>query len=154
MGLRERINDSLKEAMKAKEQKRVGTLRLINAALKDKDIAARTETSRDLLGDDDILSLMAKMIKQREDSIAAYVAGNRPELAAAEQDEIAVIREFMPKQMSLDEAKAAIAAVIAEIGAASIKDMGKVMSALKERYAGQMDFGKASGQVKDALSGK
>jgi len=152
MGLRERINDSLKEAMKAKDARRVGTLRLMNAALKDKDIAARTETSRELLGDDDILSLLAKMIKQREDSIAAYVAGNRPELAQAEQDEIAVIREFMPKQMSLDEAKIAIAAVIAEIGAASIKDMGKVMSALKERYAGQMDFGKASGQVKDALS--
>ena len=154
MGLRERINDSLKEAMKAKEQKRVGTLRLINAALKDKDIAARTETSRDLLGDDDILSLMAKMIKQREDSIAAYEAGNRPELAQAERDEIAIIREFMPKQMGADEAKAAIAAVIAETGAASIKDMGKVMSALKERYAGQMDFGKASGQVKDALTAK
>ncbi len=100
MGLRERINDSLKEAMKAKDARRVGTLRLINAALKDRDIAARTETSRDLLGDDDILSLLAKMIKQREDSITAYVAGNRPELAQAEQDEIAVIREFMPKQMS------------------------------------------------------
>ena len=153
MGLREQINDSLKEAMKAKDARRVGTLRLINAALKDKDIAARTETSRELLGDDDILSLMAKMIKQREDSIAAYVAGNRPELAQAERDEIAVIREFMPKQMSADEAKAAITAVIAEVGASSIKDMGKVMSALKERYAGQMDFGKASGQVKDALSG-
>ena len=154
MGLRETINDSLKEAMKAKDQKRVGTLRLINAALKDKDIAARTETSRELLGDDEILSLLAKMIKQREDSIAAYEAGNRPELAQAERDEIAIIREFMPKQMGADEAKAAIAAVIAETGAASIKDMGKVMSALKERYAGQMDFGKASGQVKDALTAK
>ncbi len=154
MSLRETINDSLKEAMKAKDQKRVGTLRLINAALKDKDIAARTETSRELLGDDEILSLLAKMIKQREDSIAAYEAGNRPELAQAERDEIAIIREFMPKQMGADEAKAAIAAVIAETGAASIKDMGKVMSALKERYAGQMDFGKASGQVKDALTAK
>ena len=154
MGLREQINDSLKEAMKAKDARRVGTLRLVNAALKDKDIAARTETSRELLGDDDILSLLAKMIKQREDSIQAYVAGNRPELAQAERDEIAVIREFMPKQMSLDEAKAAIASVIADVGASSIKDMGKVMSALKERYAGQMDFGKASGQVKELLSGK
>ncbi len=139
MGLRERINDSLKEAMKAKDARRVGTLRLVNAALKDKDIAARTETSRELLGDDEILSLLAKMIKQREDSITAYDAGNRPELAQAERDEIAVIREFMPKQMDADEAKAAIAAVIAEVGAASVKDMGKVMSALKERYAGQMD---------------
>jgi len=154
MGLRERINDSLKEAMKAKDQKRVGTLRLVNAALKDRDIAARTETSRELLGDDEILSLLAKMIKQREDSITAYEAGNRPELAAAERDEIAVIREFMPKQMSVEESKAAIAKVIGEVGAASIKDMGKVMAALKERFAGQMDFGKASGAVKEALSGK
>jgi uncharacterized protein YqeY len=152
MGLREQINDSLKEAMKARDQKRVNTLRLMNAKLKDSDIAARTEASRDLLGDDEILSMLAKMIKQREDSITAYEAGNRPELAAAEQGEIAVIREFMPKQMSLDEAKTAIAAVIAETGAASVKDMGKVMNALKERYAGQMDFGKASGQVKDALT--
>ncbi len=100
MGLREQINDSLKEAMKAKDAKRVGTLRLINAALKDRDIAARTADSRELLGDDEILSLMAKMIKQREDSIAAYDAGNRPELAQGERDEIAVIREFMPKQMN------------------------------------------------------
>ena len=154
MGLREQINDSLKEAMKAKNQKRVGTLRLVNAALKDKDIAARTETSRELLGDDEILSLLAKMIKQREDSIQAYEAGNRPELAAAERDEIGVIREFMPKQMSADEMKSAIAKVIAELGAASIKDMGKVMNALKERFAGQMDFGKASGAVKEALTAK
>jgi len=154
MGLREQINDSLKEAMKARDQKRVGTLRLVNAALKDKDIAARTETSRELLGDDEILSLLAKMIKQREDSIQAYEAGNRPELAAAEKDEIAIIREFMPKQMSADEAKAAIAKAIADVGASSIKDMGKVMAALKERFAGQMDFGKASGTVKDALSAK
>jgi hypothetical protein len=154
MGLREQINDSLKEAMKARDQKRVGTLRLVNAALKDKDIAARTETSRELLGDDEILSLLAKMIKQREDSIAAYEAGKRPELAAAEQDEIVIIREFMPKQMSAEESKAAIAKVIADVGASSIKDMGKVMAALKERFAGQMDFGKASGAVKDALSAK
>jgi uncharacterized protein len=152
MGLREEINDSLKEAMKAKDQKRVGTLRLVNAALKDKDIAARTETSRELLGDDEILSLLAKMIKQREDSIQAYEAGKRPELAAAERDEIAIIRDFMPKQMSEAEAKAAIVKVIGELGATSIKDMGKVMAALKERFAGQMDFGKASGAVKEALT--
>jgi len=154
MGLRERINDSLKEAMKAKDQKRVGTLRLVNAALKDRDIAARTETSRELLGDDEILSLLAKMIKQREDSIAAYEAGKRPELADAERAEIAVIREFMPKQMSAQESKAAIAKVIADVGASSIKDMGKVMATLKERFAGQMDFAKASGAVKEALSAK
>ena len=154
MGLREQINDQVKEAMKAKDQKRLGTLRLINAAIKDRDIAARTETSRDLLSDDDLLGLLAKMIKQREDSIAAYDAGNRPELAQGERDEIAVIREFMPKQMSAEESQAAIAKVIAETGAASVKDMGKVMSALKERYQGQMDFGKASATVKTLLTPK
>jgi len=154
MGLREQINDSLKEAMKAKDQKRVGTLRLVNAALKDRDIAARTETSRELLGDDEILSLLAKMIKQREDSIAAYEAGKRPELADAERAEIAVIRAFMPKQMSPEETKEAIAKVIADLGASSIKDMGKVMATLKERFAGQIDFAKASGAVKDALNAK
>ena len=154
MGLRETINDSVKEAMKAKDAKRLGTLRLINAAIKDRDIAARTADSRDLLGDDDILGLLAKMIKQREDSVAAFVTGNRPELAQNERDEIAIIREFMPKQMSADETKTAIAAVIAEVGAASIKDMGKVMATLKERFAGQMDFGKASAGVKEALTPK
>ena len=154
MGLREQLGDAVKEAMKAKDQKRVGTLRLINAALKDRDIAARTETSRDLLGDDEILSLLAKMIKQREDSVAAYEAGKRPELAEAERNEIAIIREFMPKQMDAAEAEAAIGKVIAETGASSVKDMGKVMAALKERYAGQMDFGKASGTVKTLLTPK
>jgi uncharacterized protein YqeY len=154
MGLREQINDSVKEAMKAKDAKRLGTLRMINAAIKDRDIAARTADSRDLLADDDLLGLFAKMIKQREDSIAAFDAGNRPEMAQNERDEIAIIREFMPKQMGADEAKAAIAAVIADVGAASIKDMGKVMNALKERYAGQMDFGKASGAVKELLTPK
>ena len=154
MGLREQINDSLKAAMKARDQKRVDALRLVNAALKDKDIAARTETSRELLGDDEILSLLAKMIKQREDSIAAYEAGNRPELAAAERAEIVVIREFMPRQMSAEESKAAIAKVIGDVGASSIKDMGKVMAALKERFAGQMDFARASGAVKDVLNSK
>jgi len=154
MGLRERINDSVKDAMKAKDQKRLGTLRLINAAIKDRDIAARTADSRDLSSDDDVLGLLAKMIKQREDSITAYDAGNRPELAQNEKDEIAIIREFMPKQMSAEESQAAIAAVIGEVGATSIKDMGKVMNALKERYAGQIDFGKASGTVKTLLTPK
>ena len=154
MGLREQINDSVKDAMKAKDQKRLGTLRLINAAIKDRDIAARSETSRDLLGDDDILGLLAKMIKQREDSIAAYKAGNREDLVANEEAEIAIIREFMPKQMSAEETQAAITHVIGAVGATSIKDMGKVMNALKERYAGQMDFGKASGAVKTLLTPK
>jgi len=152
MGLRERFNEQLKEAMKAKDAKRVSTLRMVNAALKDKDIAARTETSREGISDDDVLGLLAKMIKQREESAEAFDKGGRPELAANERDEIAIIREFMPKQMSPEEARAATQAIIAEVGAASMKDMGKVMAALKERYAGQMDFAKASGTVKDLLS--
>jgi uncharacterized protein YqeY len=153
MALRDDINTAVKEAMKAKDQKRLGTLRLINAAIKDRDIAARTADSRELSSDDDLLGLLAKMIKQREDSVAAYESGGRPELAQNERDEIAIIREFMPKQMDEAEAKAAIAAIVSEVGATSVKDMGKVMAALKQRYSGQMDFGKASAQVKAALGG-
>lgn len=154
MSLRAQLNDAMKEAMKAKDAKRLATVRLILAALKDRDIAARTETSKDLVGDDDILTLLAKMIKQREESAAVYRQGGRPELAENEEGEIVVIRTFMPKQMDEAEMKAALQAVIAETGAASIKDMGKVMAVLKERYAGQMDFSKASAATKDALSGK
>jgi uncharacterized protein YqeY len=154
MSLRQKMTDAMKEAMKAKDAKRLATVRLMLAALKDRDIAARSETSRELLGDDEILSLLAKMIKQREESAAVYLQGGRPELADNEKAEIAIIREFMPRQMDEAEAKAAIAAVVAELGATSVKDMGKVMSALKERYAGQMDFGRASGQVKEALTPK
>ena len=154
MSLRARLNDAMKDAMKAKDAKRLATVRMMLAALKDKDIAARSETSRDLLGDDEILGLLAKMIKQREESAAAYDTGNRPELAASEREEIAIIRSFMPRQMSADETKAAASAVIAETGAAAMKDMGKVMAVLKERYAGQMDFAKASGTVKELLSAK
>lgn len=152
MALRDRFNSELKEAMKAKDAKRVSTLRMVLAALKDKDIAARTETSREGIGEDDVLSLLAKMIKQREESAAAFEQGGRPELAAAEREEIVIIATFMPKQMSADEMKSVIAAVIAETGAASVKDMGKVMAALKGRYAGQMDFAKASALVKELLS--
>ncbi|HEU4548593.1 MAG TPA: GatB/YqeY domain-containing protein [Rhizomicrobium sp.] len=151
MSLRQQLNDAMKEAMKAKDAKRLATVRLVLAALKDRDIAARSETSRELLGDDEILGLMAKMIKQREESAAAYDAGKRPELAAGEREEIAIIRSFMPKQMDEAETDAAIKAVIAEVGASSIKDMGKVMATLKERYAGRMDFSKASAAAKAAL---
>ena len=154
MSLRAQLTDAMKEAMKAKDTKRLATVRLILAALKDRDIAARSETSKDLVGDDDILTLLAKMIKQREESATAFDAGNRPELAANERDEIAVIRTFMPAQMDDAAMKDAVAKVIAESGAASIKDMGKVMAVLKERYAGQMDFSKASAATKDALSAK
>ena len=152
MSLRAQLNDAMKEAMKAKDAKRLATVRLMLAALKDRDIAARSETSRELLGDDEILSLLAKMIKQREESATTYDAGNRPELAAGEREEIVIIRGFMPAQMDDAALKAAVEKTIAEVGAASIKDMGKVMAALKERYAGQMDFSKASAATKDALS--
>jgi uncharacterized protein len=154
MSLRAQLTDAMKEAMKAKDAKRLATVRLILAALKDRDIAARSETNKDLVGDDDILTLLAKMIKQREESAIAFDAGNRPELAANERDEIVVIRTFMPAQMDEAAMKDAVAKVIAESGAASIKDMGKVMAVLKERFAGQMDFSKASAATKDALSGK
>src|ERR1700753_2068084 len=136
MSLRAQLTDAMKEAMKAKDAKRLATVRLMLAALKDRDIAARSETSRELLGDDEILTLLAKMIKQREESAAVYDQGER--------EEIAIIRTFMPQQMDEAEAGAAIKAVIAELGATGVKDMGKVMAALKERYAGRMDFGKAS----------
>jgi uncharacterized protein YqeY len=152
MGMRDSLNDAVKEAMKARDQKRLGTLRLIQANIKDKDIAGRTEESREGISDEDILSLFAKLIKSREDSIALYEKGGRPELAQAERDEIAVIRAFMPEQMDEAEAAKAVAAVIAETGAASLKDMGKVMAALKERFAGKMDFGKAGAVVKAQLS--
>ncbi|MGA9793998.1 MAG: GatB/YqeY domain-containing protein [Rhizomicrobium sp.] len=154
MGLREQFNEQMKEAMKAKDQKRLSTVRMILAAVKDKDIAARTETSREGVSDDDVLGLLAKMIKQREESAAAFDGGGRPELAKSEREEIGIIRTFMPKQMSPEESKAAVEKAIADVGATSIKDMGKVMAALKERYAGQMDFAKASGMTKEALSGK
>jgi len=154
MGLRDQLMNSVKEAMKAREQKRLGTLRLIQANIKDKDIAHRTEESRDGISDDEILALFGKLIKSREDSIALYEQGGRPELAEAERAEIAILREFMPRQLDETETKAAIAAIVAETGAASLKDMGKVMAALKERYTGTMDFGKAGALVKAQLSGK
>jgi uncharacterized protein len=154
MSLRAQLTDAMKEAMKAKDAKRLATVRLMLAALKDRDIAARTETSKELIGDDDILTLLAKMIKQREESAAVYRQGGRPELAENEEAEIAIIRTFMPRQMDEAEMKAEVAKVITEVGAASIKDMGKVMAVLKERYAGQMDFSRASAATKDALSGK
>jgi len=148
--MRDKINDDLKTAMKAGEKDRVGTLRLINSAIKSADIDARP-SGKDKISDADILSVLAKMVKQRRDSIEQFNAGGRPELAAKEAAEITVIEGYLPKQMSDDEAKAAIAAVIKETGAAGPKEMGKVMAALKAKYAGQMDFGKASALTKDLL---
>jgi uncharacterized protein YqeY len=154
MALREQFNEQMKEAMKAKDQRRLSTLRMINAALKDKDIANRTETSREGISDDEILGMLGKMIKQREESAEAFDKGGRPEMAKSEREEVEIIRTFMPKQMSADEQRAAIQGVIGDVGATSMKDMGKIMAALKERYAGQMDFGKASGMVKELLTPK
>ena len=150
--LRDDINNALKDAMKARDERRVSTLRLVNAALKNADIEARGQ-GKGPLGDDELLGLLQKMIKQRHESIELYEKGGRADLAAQEREEVAIISAYLPQQMSEDEAKAAIAAVIGETGAQGMKDMGKVMAALKQRYAGRMDFGKASPVVKGLLSG-
>ena len=150
MGLRDRFTDAMKEAMKTKQAKRLGTIRLILAGVQERSIAARV----DALSEDEILALLAKMIKQREESAATYESAGRPELAAGEREEIAVIREFMPRQLSPEETREAVAQAVAATGAASLKDMGKVMAALKERHAGSMDFGKAGAAVKELLAPK
>lgn len=154
MALREALTTAMKEAMKAKDAKRLGTIRLVLAAIKDKDIAGRTEESREGIADDEILSLLAKLVKSREDSIILYKQGGRQDLVENEEAEIAVIREFMPKQLDDAETTAAIDAAIAETGAAQLKDMGKVMGVLKAKYSGQLDFGKVGGLIKAKLSGK
>ena len=150
--LRSQINDAYKTAMKQKEATAVATLRLIQAALKDRDIAARSKGNTEGISDDEVLSLLQSMIKQRRDSIEAYEKGGRMELAQQEAEEISIIEGFLPAQMSDEEIAAAVETVIADVEADSLKDMGKVMGALKERYAGQMDFGKASAAVKATLS--
>jgi len=148
--LREKLISDMKDAMRAGDKSRLGTIRLMNSAIKSADIEARP-SGKDQISDAEILQVMAKMIKQRRDSIEQFTAGGRPELAANEAAEIAVIEGYMPKQMTETEVKAAASAVIAEIGAAGVKDMGKVMAVLKDKYAGQIDFGKASGLVKGLL---
>jgi uncharacterized protein YqeY len=149
--LRDKINDEVKQAMKSQAKLRLSTLRLMNAAIKNAEIDARIGTGP--LTDDDILGILQKMIKQREDSVALYEQGGRKELADQERGEIEIIRGFLPQQMSEAEARAAIAEVIKQTGAQGIKDMGKVMATLKQAYAGRMDFGKASGLVKGFLAG-
>ena len=148
--LRDRFTAEMKEAMKAGEKARLGAIRLIQAALKDKDIEARGN-GKEPLSDEEILALLQKMVKQRQESIAMYEQGGRTELAQQEKDEVAVITSYLPQQMDEAETKAAIEAAIAETGAASMKDMGKVVGALRAKYAGRMDFAKASGLVKDLL---
>ena len=154
MGLRHRISDSLKVAMKEKEADRLSTLRLINAAIKDRDIAKRTDGgdgADEGVGDPEILQILGKMVKQRLDSAKVYEEGGRLEMAEKERAEIVVIEEFLPRQLSDEEIAAAIDAVVKETGAASIRDMGKVMGALKAKFTGQMDFGAVGAKVKDRL---
>jgi uncharacterized protein YqeY len=151
--LRTGINDAMKEAMKARDERRVSTLRLMNAAIKNADIEARGQ-GKEPLNEAELMSLFQKMIKQRQESAELYEKGRRPELAAQERAEIEIIASYMPKQMSDAEAGAAIAAIVHEINAQSMKDMGRVMAALKERFAGSMDLGKASAKIKELLSGK
>jgi len=150
MSLRTRLNDELKSAMRAKDERVVGTVRLVLAALKERDIAARPKGVT-AVPDDDIMQMMNGMIKQRRDSIALYQQGGRPELAQREQEEIDIIQRFLPKQLDDAAVAEAVKATIAAVGATTVKDMGKVMAALKERYAGQMDFSRASGVVKQQL---
>lgn len=146
--LRQQLNDMLKDAMRAKEQRKLSTIRLINAALKDRDIQARSKGNADGISDEEILGLMQSMVKQRRDSIEAYAKGGRPDLAQQEAEEISYIESFLPKQLADDEQDAAIAEAVAKSGAESIKDMGKVMAYLKDHYAGRMDFSKAAGKIK------
>lgn len=155
--MRDRILEATKTAMKSGDKRRLSTLRLITAAIKDRDIAARVDdkgqsTGKDRAEDGDILQLLQKMIKQRRESETTYRDAGRPELADKELEEIAIIEEFLPAQMSEDEVKAAVKSVVEEIGASGLKDMGRTMAALKQKYAGQMDFGKASSLVKAELS--
>ena len=150
--LREKFKDELKTAMKARSERAVATLRLIQAALKDRDIAARGKGKPDGIDEAEILSMLQTMIKQRKESITHFEQGGRLELAQQEQEEIGIIEAFLPKQMSDAEAAEAVKALIAELGAASIKDMGRTMTALRERYAGRIDFTKASALVKGLLA--
>ncbi|MEX3016197.1 GatB/YqeY domain-containing protein [Gymnodinialimonas hymeniacidonis] len=152
MGLRTKITDGIKSAMREKDQVRLSTLRLINAAVKDQDIAARAKGNSEGVDDGEVLAILAKMVKQRQESARAYEEGGRLELAEQEQAEIAVIEDYLPRQLSEEEAEAAVEAAIAEAGADSIRDMGRVMGALKGKYAGQMDFGAVGPMVKARLS--
>lgn len=149
--LRESITQQVKDAMKAGDKPRVSALRLMQAAIKDKDIASRTEGRNEGVGDAELMELFTKMVKQRRESAELYEKGGRPELAAQEKAEIAVIESFMPRQLSEGETRAVIEAVMKELGASSVKDMGKVMAELKKRYAGQIDFAQAGALAKSLL---
>ncbi|MCO5080024.1 MAG: GatB/YqeY domain-containing protein [Rhizobiaceae bacterium] len=148
--MRAQIAEALKTAIRTQDKKRTSTLRLINAAIQDRDIANRGQ-GKDQVSDEDILQILTKMVKQREESAKAFEEGNRLELAEQEREEIAIIRDFLPKQMGEDQVRSVCQQVIRDIGADGLRDMGKCMNALKEKYPGQMDFGKASGIVKTML---
>jgi uncharacterized protein len=150
--MRDEINTALKDAMKARDERRVSTLRLVNAALKNADLEAQGK-GKQALSDEELLGLLQKLIKQRQEAVELYDKAGRTELADRERGEIEIITAYLPKQMSEAEAQAAVAQVIKATGATSIKDMGKVMAALKQGYAGRLDFGKANGLVKAMLSG-
>jgi uncharacterized protein len=151
MNLRERLQTALKDAMKAREAARLSTLRLVNAAIKDRDIASRGDGGDEMVGDSDILSILGRMVKQRHESARAYEEGGRLELAEKELAEIKVIEDFLPRQLTEGEVEAAIVAAVGEVGASSIRDMGRVMAALKAKYTGQMDFGAVGPRVKERL---
>jgi len=150
--LRQRLMDDLKAAMKSRDQRAVSTLRLVMAALKDRDIAARTRDVNSVVDDAEIVEMMQKMVRQRQESVALYRQGNRPELVAQEEGEIAIIEGYMPQKLSTAETQGAIDEVVKELGAQTLKDMGRVMALLKERYSGRMDFGQVGPQVKQRLS--
>ncbi|WP_417261615.1 GatB/YqeY domain-containing protein [Celeribacter sp.] len=151
MDMRSRLNAALKTAMKEKDSERLATLRLINAAIKDREIAARGEGEDVVVSDDDVLGILGKMVKQRQESAKAFEEGARLELAEKERAEITIIEEFLPRQLNADEVTKAVEDAISETGADSIRDMGKVMGALKAKYTGQMDFGAAGPMVKAQL---
>ena len=152
MELRSRINAAMKQAMKDKSTERLSTIRLINAAIKDRDIAARTEGKENGVGDGEVLAILAKLTKQRQESAKTYEEAGRLDLSERELSEIKVIEEFLPRQLTDDEIQSALAEAIDKVGAESIRDMGKVMAALKSKYAGQMDFGAVGALVKSNLS--
>ncbi|GAA6163745.1 GatB/YqeY domain-containing protein [Pelagimonas sp. KU-00592-HH] len=152
MTLRDDINTALKQAMRDRAADRLSTLRLVTAAIKDRDIAARGNGDEGSVGDDEVLGILSKMVKQRQESARTYEEGGRLDLAERELNEITVIEEFLPKKLDDGEIIAAIDAAIAEIGASSIRDMGKIMGVLKSKYTGQMDFGQVGPMVKDQLN--
>ncbi|MBT3070238.1 GatB/YqeY domain-containing protein [Rhodomicrobium sp. Az07] len=151
--IRQKISETLKDAMRAKDEMKTTTLRMVNAAIKQKDIDVARGRGDEHIGEDEVLNLLQSLIKSRRESVELYRKGDRPDLVAKEEAEIAIISDFLPKQMSEDELKAAVKDLVASLGATGVKDMGKVMAALKANFAGQLDMTKASAVVKEVLAG-